>query len=115
MREYFNFMIIVIVIKFVRRLNILHSQVPNCRGGGGVNCDFQIVFLPISINNDDTPPPNYEFFIKDTTIMCSFYQYSIINKTTKHLLTELKREKIIHCKTHHLIICYKISLIKTVA
>ena len=34
MREYFNFMIIVIVIKFVRRLNILHSQVPNCRGGG---------------------------------------------------------------------------------
>ena len=48
------------------------------------------------------------------TIMCSFCQYSIIKKITKHLLTELKREKIIHCKTHHLIICYKISLIKTV-
>ena len=50
------------------------------------------------------------------TIMRSFCQYSIINnKTTKHLLTELKREKIIHCKIHHfIIICYKISLIKTV-
>ena len=44
--------------------------------------------------------------------MCSFCQYSIIKKATKHLLTELKREKIIPCKTH--IICYKISLIKTV-
>ena len=36
--------------------------------------------------------------------MCSFCQCSIIKKTTKYLLTEPKREKIIHCKTHHRII-----------
>ena len=29
-------------------------------------------------------------------------------------MTELKWEKMIHCKTHDLIICYKNSLIKTV-
>ena len=42
--------------------------------------------------------------------MCSFCQYSITKKTSKHLLTERKREKVIYRKTHHLIICCKISL-----
>ena len=35
---------------------------------------------------------------------------TMICEYNKHLLIEIKREKIIHCKTHHLIVCYKISL-----
>ena len=46
--------------------------------------------------------------------MCSFCQFSIMKKKTKHVLTDFEQEKIIHFKTHHVIICHETSLVKTV-